>query len=196
MDRTRLADLRSSTSTELFPSAATNSRLPATSIVRWSIRPFTPGKEIDLASFNAAGSAACAAIAREVRSDSPICFMLLSVNGKVGQTSGLLGSAGFQPAPAGRMPVLPAIPAHGFSQKSVCKCAGLWLKCRPRGRENNNSSGIRGGRRVLAQAGLHQFWRADRPDCPHAHRTGGEAEVDKRGALFARAQLLHVAAGA
>src|SRR6266487_5252257 len=37
----------------------------------------------------------------------------LSMNRKVGQASRLSGSAGFQPAPAGKMHALPAIPVHG-----------------------------------------------------------------------------------
>ena len=49
---------------------------------------------------------------------------------------------------------------------------------------------------LLAPPRLHQLRRARRPDRDHASRTGRRAALDLGGALPARAQLLHGAAGA
>jgi hypothetical protein len=47
---------------------------------------------------------------------------------------------------------------------------------------------------MVAEAGLHQLRRAGRADRHHAPGTGGEAALDLRAALPARAELLHGAA--
>ena len=53
-----------------------------------------------------------------------------------------------------------------------------------------------GGAAVLGEAGVYQFWRADRADCDHAHGTRGETALDWGRAVFTCAKFLHATAGA
>src|SRR5439155_24569658 len=77
MDRSRFPALRSSTSTELLPSAATNSLWFFTSIEKWSKRPVTSGNGIVLKSFIASESAACAVRERAPSNEKQMCFIRL-----------------------------------------------------------------------------------------------------------------------
>src|SRR6187399_462943 len=68
--------------------------------------------------------------------------------------------------------------------------------CRSRLLQENEECPLFRGASVLAEAGVHQFRGTGGADRGHAPGTGGEAPLDFRGALPARAQLLHVVTGA
>jgi hypothetical protein len=67
--------------------------------------------------------------------------------------------------------------------------------CRSRLLQENEECPLFRGAAVLAEAGVHQFRGTGGADRGHAPGAGGEAPLDFRGALPARAQLLHVVAG-
>src|SRR5436190_13344308 len=117
MERNRLPALRSSTSTVLFPRAATNSRRPLTSTLKWSKRPLTSGKGIALTSWSDRGSPACdtSTSAQSARTHS--CFIMT-----------------FKTSPC-------TFVVSGNFPWAIWR---VWLKCNQRERENNFGRAGRG----------------------------------------------------